>query len=397
MINKLKTPFFLIKENELNNNIQDFNYALNKYWPNSCLAYSIKTNSLPWLLEYLQNKDIIAEAVSREEYDLALMCGYQGNKIIFNGPIKSEEDLIIAFKNESIINIDSQRELDFLIKNKPYHNGNLGIRINVNPNVFSKDDIGYVDDGFRFGFSFENGELAKAIDIIKSIYGNKPFGLHLHCNSITRSLDVYRSIAKYAVHIIKEFDLTPSFIDMGGGFFGGVPGKTSADEYIDEISSVLKKCVNLNNTKLLIEPGSAIIGSVVDLYTSVLDAKKTEYANIITTDGSRIYIDPLWKKSNYAYTIKSDAVGNTEDKQIICGYTCMDHDRIMSVKEYPMLQVGDKIIYHRVGAYSMTFGGTFIRYFPEVYVYNDFSTKKVRAKFDTSVYKLIHSSAEMEV
>ena len=391
----METPYFLIHEEMLGDNIQSFKNALNKHWPNSSLAYSIKTNSLPWLLKYLKEKDIIAEAVSKEEYDLAKICKYDTKRIIFNGPIKTESDLKEAFKDESIINIDSQRELDFILKYRPEHKGNLGIRINVNPDVFCIDDIGYVEDGFRFGFSLENGELKKAIDVIQSVYGDKPFGLHLHCNSVTRSLNVYQSIAQYAGCIIKEFNLTPSFIDMGGGFFGGVPGKTTPDEYIKSIAEQFDEIVDFDKTQLIIEPGSAIIGSVVDLYTSVLDSKKTKLANIITTDGSRIHIDPLWKKSNYMYTLETNSLNLNKDKQIICGYTCMDHDRIMILNNKPLLAVGDKIIYHRVGAYTMTFGGPFIRYFPDVYVENkDGNISLVRSRIDVKEYYKIHDIEE---
>ncbi len=391
----MKTPYFLIDEKKLNENIESFRIALQKNWPNSLLAYSIKTNSLPWLLKYLNEKDIIAEAVSKEEYDLAKLCAYAPQKIIFNGPIKTKLDLDEAFNNGAIINIDSQLELDYILKYKPNHDGNLGIRINVNPSSFCMDDIGYMEDGFRFGFSFENGELKKVIDKLKSVYGNKPFGLHLHCNSITRSLNVYQSIAKYAAHIIEEFNLNPSYIDIGGGFFGGVPGKTTPNEYIYAIKNEFEEVIDFNKTKLIIEPGSAIIGSVVDLHTSVLDSKKTALANIITTDGSRIHIDPLWKKNSYMYTLKSDLRTSIEDKQIICGYTCMDHDRLMILENKPLLKTGDKIIYHRVGAYTMTFGGPFIRYFPDVYVLKeDKSIALVRKRMDVKDYYRIHDVKE---
>ena len=392
----METPYFLINENGLYENIKSFKDALKKYWPNSSLAYSIKTNSLPWILKYLNKENIIAEAVSREEYDLAKLCKYDADKIIYNGPIKTELDLKDAFKDGAIINIDSQIELNFILKYKPDCNGNLGIRINVNPDVFCIEDIEYAEDGFRFGFSLENGELKKAIDIIKSIYGNKSFGLHLHCNSVTRSLNVYESVAKYAVHIIKEFSLNPSFIDMGGGFFGGVPGKITPDEYINTIAKQFEGVVDFDKTKLIVEPGSAIIGSVVDLYTTVLDAKKTALANIITTDGSRIHIDSLWKKKSYMYTLKTISTRPINNKQIICGYTCMDHDRIMVLENKPLLRVGDKIIYHRVGAYTMTFGGAFIRYFPDVYVIKDDGNMVlVRKRMDVKDYYRINDTEEV--
>lgn len=169
-------------------------------------------------------------------------------------------------------------------------------------------------------------------------------------------------------------DLT--FIDMGGGYFGGVPGKPSAPDYIEAVCDVLGSSIDRKKTRLIVEPGSAIIGSAVDLWTSVLDAKQTAWARVITTDGSRVNIDPLWKKSSYRYRLETEAA-DTAQKQIICGYTCMDHDRLMVLKGAPSLSRGDKIIYERVGAYTMTFGGPFIRYFPDVYFLRD-SEKVVR-------------------
>lgn len=382
----MKTPYFILNQNLLQVNIDSFKNALNIYWPNSQIGYSIKTNSLPWVLKYMKNQMVFAEAVSREEYELAKLCGYSSNEIIYNGPIKNIHDIEVAFKEGAIINIDSQKELKYIQEFKPQHNGNLGVRINVNPYVFNPNDIGYIDDGFRFGFSNENGELKKVIDLLKTIYNNTPFGLHLHCNSITRSKNVYKSIANYAANIIAQYDLRPSFIDIGGGFFGGVPGKTTPEEYISTIAEQLKDVVDFSETKLIIEPGSAFIGSTVDLYTSVIDAKSTNFANIITTDGSRIHIDPLWKKKSYLYSIETTSHMPIEQKQIICGYTCMDHDRIMILENKPLLQVGDKIIYHRVGAYTVTFGGPFIRYFPDVYVNSNGSLKLIRKRMSVSDY-----------
>lgn len=77
---------------------------------------------------------------------------------------------------------------------------------------------------------------------------------------------------------------------------------------------------------------------------------------------------------------------------MICGYTCMDHDRIMPLENGPELDVGDRIVYHKVGAYTMTFGGPFIRYFPDVYVRRlDGKVEKARARISVDDYLRIHS------
>lgn len=386
----MKTPYFLILENELNANVMAFQNALTELWPNSKLAYSVKTNSLPWLLKYLKEKNALAEVVSDEEYQLAKLCGYADSEIVYNGPIKGEEQFKSAVDGKAFINLDSAKDLEYLAKYKGTSCENIGIRVNVDTSVFSHEDIGYEEDGFRFGFAVENGEFGKALHTIRAVYGEAKIGLHLHCNSITRSLNVYREIARYAVNLIRKYDLKLSFIDMGGGYFGGVEGKPTPKEYVTVIKNELSAVINPEETKLIVEPGSAIIGSTVELHTSVLDVKDTIHARIVTTDGSRIHIDPLWAKKRYMFSSNAQE-GKKHPKQIICGYTCMDHDRIMVLENEKELQVGDEIIYHRVGAYSMTFGGIFIRYLPDVYVKDSQGMEKVRSQISVNDYLDIHS------
>ena len=385
----LKTPYFLINKKELDKNINDFQHALKSIWPNSQLSYSVKTNSLPWLLEYLHSKNVYAEVVSDEEYRLALKCGFNDKQIIYNGPIKGHDLFIRALEKGAIVNIDSKNDLKLIHEiDKPLES-NIGIRVNPNPKIFDRNDIDYVEDGFRFGFSDDNEELEQAIKIVQT--KSDSVGLHLHCNSITRSKEVYIAMAKYALNIIKKYKLKISYIDMGGGFFGGVPGKTTQVEYINAIKQIFASVVDTRKTKLYVEPGSAIIGSVVDLVTSVIDVKNTANARIVTTDGSRIHIDPLWIKKGYMYSLETQK--ETEiNKQIICGYTCMDHDRLMVIENEKELSIGDKLIYHRVGAYTMTFGGMFICYYPDVYVSDFERVECVRKQVTVDDYYNIHSN-----
>jgi diaminopimelate decarboxylase len=59
----------------------------------------------------------------------------------------------------------------------------------------------------------------------------------------------------------------------------------------------------------------------------------------------------------------------------------------MELENHKLLQVGDEIRFNRVGAYTMTLTPLFIRYWPDVYVENDYGIRIVREKFD--VKKLI--------
>lgn len=390
----MKTPYFLIRQDILEKNISDFQAALNEEWPNSKLAYSVKTNSLPWVLTFLHGKDVLAEVVSDEEYDLVGLCGYSSAEIVFNGPIKGEAHFKDAAENGAFINVDSKQDLSYLSRfAKP--GMRIGIRVNVPTDCFSSEDIDYEENGFRFGFSVENGDFLAVLKAIQRDVPDAKLGLHLHCNSITRSVNVYRAIARYAASLVVKYNLALDFIDMGGGYFGGVVGKPTQKQYIRAICEELTGVVDHEKTMLIVEPGSAIIGSAVDLHTTVLDVKDTNCARIVTTDGSRIHIDPLWTKSRYMYELNSK-LNREFPRQIICGYTCMDHDRIMTLENQKELSVGDEIVYKRVGAYSMTFGGMFIRYYPEVYVEGaQGENKMVRKRANVQEYYELHSNLEV--
>lgn len=389
----MDTPFFIINKNDLDKNVLTFKNSLEKNWPNSILSYSVKTNSLPWLLKYLRTLGIKAEVVSDEEYELALLCGYTKENIIFNGPSKGKTLFLDAIRKGSLVNLDSKAEVELFKKSFETYQNNIGIRVNINPSIFSSDDVWYQDDGYRFGFSEKNDELSDVIDIVRFNDNTNKIGLHFHCNSSTRSVDVYRKIAEYAKYIILKYHISPSYIDIGGGFFGGVEGMPSAPDYISAVYNVLKTTIDINQTTLIVEPGSAIVASAVDFHTTVLDVKETYKSTIITTDGSRINIDPLWSKKNFTHIIKRISEDNQsiKKKQIVCGYTCIEHDRIMILNDVKALSIGDIIIYQRTGAYSATFGGPFIKYFPKVYVKDDNAFELVRKKIDVKDYFNIHS------
>lgn len=361
-----QTPYFILREKLLRQNVEAFSTALAAEWPNASIAYSVKTNALPYVLRWMNEHGVLAEAVSDDEYELAALCGFEDGHMVFNGPVKEAEIFARAARQGAYINIDSKNDLALLKKEPPKAPERIGVRINIPTELFDEVDIGYEEDGFRFGFSWENGVLGQVIETLRTLFGHTRFGLHTHVNSVTRSPEVYRRTARYVAGIVQEYGLEPSFIDVGGGFFGGVPEKPGPLEYIRTVKAELMSAVDPQKTRLIVEPGSAIIGSAIELHTTVVDVKDTARSRIVTTDGSRVHIDPLWRKMRYLFF--TDAQRSPFPRQIVCGYTCMDHDRIMTLENEPELMVGDHIVYHRVGNYTVTFGGPFIKGLPPVYV-----------------------------
>lgn len=364
----LQTPFYLVKQEEIDSCIESFVQAMRDNWgPEYALAYSFKTNSLPWLLRHFRAKGCFAEVVSSTEYELAVKTGYEGQRIVFNGPVKGKKEFLAAVSAGAIVNIDSERELDWLCETRcSAKSARLGLRVNFSVEDECAGEIGYEDEGTRFGFCYENGELKRAISKLNS-GGYELSGLHMHSTSRTRSLNVYRTLASKAAEIIEEYRLEPDYIDIGGGFFGGMPGKPSFSDYVKVIREELDGAVDTAKVMLIAEPGTAMVGAFINFVSTVMDVKDNAKSRIVTIDGSRFNVDPLMIKSSFFY--HTDASGSVfPPKQIICGYTCMDRDRIMRLENQPELRRGDRITFEKVGSYTMALSPLFISYFPAVYL-----------------------------
>lgn len=371
-----KTPYYVIDQKSLDDNFEKLERALKKHWSNFIIGYSYKTNALPWIIRHFDRLGCYAEVVSEEEYRLAKLVGVKKGNLIYNGPIKTKETFLEAIRDGCIVNIDSEREIDWLDE-LPRKNRVIGIRVNFDIERMCPGQSQCPEEGGRFGFCYENGEFSKAVTMLQE-KGARVSGLHLHTSSKSRGLDIYRAIAMVACDIQKEFRLDLDYVDVGGGFFGGLPTKPQFDEYMALMADILSTQFDKGRTSLIIEPGMAVIGAPVRYVTTVIDVKDTQYNRFVVTDGSRTSIDPLMSKSSYFHSYERSADSSIVPKQIICGYTCMEHDRLFEAIEEPALLPGDRIIYNKVGAYTMCLTPLFIKYFPDVYVERDGVFIKVR-------------------
>lgn len=380
----MKTPYYVIHKESLDENFEKLTCAISKYWRDYIIGYSYKTNALPWVIRHFDKLGCYAEVVSEDEYNLAKLIGVKKNHIIYNGPIKTKESFLEAVENGCIVNIDSHRELDWL-EDLNAEGKAVGIRVNFDIEKQCPGQSQCGNEGGRFGFCLENGEFTKALDRLHKA-NVRVSGIHLHTSSKSRGLDIYRAIAETACKIQEEFRLKLDYIDVGGGFFGGLPTKPQFEEYFSLMSEILSTHFDKNHTTLIIEPGMAVIGAPISYVTSVIDVKDTEYNRFVITDGSRTNIDPLMTKSSYFHIFDRLEQSKQLTKQVICGYTCMEHDRLFEADHEPELHIGDRIIYEKVGAYTMCLTPLFIRYFPEVYVESQGKYTRVREAWKPEDY-----------
>ena len=384
----MQTPYYVLHKELLDEGIEKLKAAISKFWPNSLIGYSFKTNSLPWIIQYMKEQGCYAEVVSEDEYELAEYMGYE--KIVYNGPVKGKESFRRACEAGHIINLDAKREIVWLkeIASKD-HIIKVGVRVNFDLEAMCPGEASGGTEGGRFGFSYENGTFVHVLEELSLIPGVEVVGIHLHCSSKTRSVGIYQAIAEMACRLKKEYELQLEYVDIGGGYFGGLSNKPQYADYLKAVSEILKQEFDPQHTTLIVEPGTSLICPPIEYVTSVTDVKNTNRNHFVITDGSRIHVDPLMGKKSYFYHIEyedSEEKRIQQKKQVISGFTCMENDRLFELTDGPELQTGDRIVYEKVGAYTLCLAPLFIGYYPPVYLEERGKVSCIRHKWGVKEY-----------
>lgn len=368
----LLSPCFILNEKDFYSNYFSFNKALETKFKNFGIAFSVKTCNFPYLLKLVKKLGGYAEVVSNEEYALAKTCGFEPSSIVYNGMLKDRSSFIEALQQGAIVNIDSKRELQWLKDLPDGLKYKIGMRINVKISNISPERDEKYDDS-RFGFSVENSEFDEALKIITSIPNVELVGLHLHRTTSSRDPEFY---AKYAVRIIQDYNLSLEYLDFGGGYWGNLEGKPTYSEYVQAIYMGIKDLPNASSIKVFVEPGAAFAASAFSYLSTVIDTKNIRDCQYVVIDGSRVDVDPLFRKANYIGKKFYYNSNNTESEeilpiQIICGSTCIEDDRIFEATNQARLRENDRVLITNVGAYTISFSPTFIRPLPSVYTISD--------------------------
>src|SRR5271157_6024835 len=111
-------------------------HFLKSVFPSSTLhAVAIKANPVMRIMEFLRSLDTGAEVASLPELKIALKAGYHAEKIVFDSPVKTWQDLEFALVSGVHINVDSFAELERIATLKQKINSTSSIGIRINPQV----------------------------------------------------------------------------------------------------------------------------------------------------------------------------------------------------------------------------------------------------------------------
>ena len=385
------TPFYLLNEDLFIKNFDDITSSFESRYDKFILAYSYKTNYIPYLCDIIRKKGGYAEVVSRLEYDLALKIGHDPQKIIFNGPVKYYDDIRSALDNQSIVNLDSWPEVGHVNKYASKHSDEsveIGIRINMD--LSDEKGVSRVHGDIkvgRFGFSTEKEQFEK---LLESLSDNiKVISLHGHTTSIDRSVWCYKTITRRLCDIAAGyFPDTVKYINIGGGLYGYIPPEyrwaetPCFDDYAEGVCAVLNNdpWAGKHKPYLVLEPGIAMAANVLSFITKVVDVKNIRGKTFVTVDGSAFNTKPTFHNHNMPHEIIKRIGTDKMETYNVVGSTCMEKDCLLTEITNKKLQEGDYIEFANVGAYTVVFTPPFINVAPAILVKDGDNYKPVRKR-----------------
>lgn len=344
------TPVYVYSGSKLKENLNGY---LSSVREQDKVCYSVKSNSNIHLLELLADLGSGFDVVSGNELRKCLEAGAKPEDIVFSGVGKTEEELVLAIKeNIFSINIESEEELDRIIKIAKDLEKKAQCMIRINPDI-SSESHPYIQTGLK---TSKFGILREGIDSLvekaskSGLINLKGIASHVGSQIFNKELifENLNLLIEIANNLIRQGHAL-SYIDLGGGL--GISYQEEKElkprAVLEEVISKLEP-LNLN---LLLEPGRSISGNTGVLLSKVEYLKKTSDLNFAVIDSG---MNDLLRPSLYQAWHNISVVETNNQKELsyeVVGPVCesgdtFGEDRILSLDEDSILAI------HDAGAYG---------------------------------------------
>lgn len=379
LIAEYGSPLFVLSERKIRDNFRAAKSIFETRYPKVQFAWSYKTNYLNAVCNVFHQEGSWGEVVSRFEYEKALGNGVPGDKILFNGPDKTDNDLRMAIKNDSPIHIDHLDELYRLvdIATDMHKKPRVAIRVNMDTGIYPMWD--------RFGFNYENGHAWDVINKIMATDKLNLVGLHAHIGTYMLVPNAYAiaagKLADLALGIKKRYKKKITYIDMGGGFASkntlkgayqlGVDTVPEISEYAEAITTTLLNAgfetddlpyLYLETGRALIDDAGFLLGTVIS-NKRLSDGRRATILDI----GVNIMFTSFWY--DHKVSPAQEFSHFTEDC-VLYGPLCMNIDVVRENVTLPPMKSGDNVVIHYVGAYNISQSMQFIATRPAIVMIN---------------------------
>ncbi len=362
--------YYIFYISRLIDNYHAIQNAYRSKYRNFTIAYSFKTNYLKEICDTIHGLGAFAEVVSPQEYEYAVRLGFSPYNIIYNGVIPDPVMKNVVATSGGIINIDNVHEFDEIQQIAHARDQKIVLGVRVNFPISNKLKS-------RFGIDIFSEEFDALMIRIMEDPLIEFGGFQCHIGQ-ARPASYWGEKATIMAVLAQKYGA--KYIDLGGGMYGPMPDELakqfpdytgSFDDYAKEVCSIMKRAFPDESVKLIIEPGTALVGNTMDLMTTITDIKQVAGKTYITVNAASNHLGVIADIKDLPVEVKEYNLDAGEarivvEDAVIAGCTCLEFDYL--ARHYTgSVAIGDVMAFENVGAYSIGASRQFIVPRPAVY------------------------------
>jgi ornithine decarboxylase len=351
---KHETPVLFIDRSKIRQNYLDLQEAL----PPFRIAYAIKSNSHPEIIEILRKEGSHFETASIAEIEKLLSLGVKAEEIVLSNPVKAPAAIEKALAyGVTIQSFDSVEELE---KFKPHAAAStpLSRRVRAQLRIVVPNEGSMWPLSGKFGADEELWP-----EIFRYMKDNEiPLdGITFHPGSQCETIAGWDSalyLTWRCIEIAREYSLNPTTINIGGGLPVPMGRKIPT---VNEIGKVVLRHLKewerkgFKPTDLIVEPGRFISGSAGVLASKIIGVARREKTWAFMDCG--VFTGMMETIDGITYPMLFSGTGAPETA-MLCGPSCDSVDKMYEA-QLPKPKTGDKILFLSAGAYTSVYASEF--------------------------------------
>ena len=355
---KFGTPTYCYSYGKLKDNINNFKRNFKSFSPLICFA--VKSNTNMNLLKEIKKFGLGADVVSVGEMMVALKAGIKPNKIVFSGVGKTSHEIRYAIEKKILlINAESESEIKEIEKIAKIKKKRVQIGIRLNPNTDAKT-LSQISTGKKENkFGVNSKSFIKLVELYKTSKNIELKCLSVHIGSQILDYKPYEKMLNVIMKILNKVNHKFEFIDLGGGMGISYTHKNKAFNY-KKYNFAIKKFLSNYKSKIIFEPGRAVIGNTGILVSKVIYIKNSGKKNFIILDAA---MNDLMRPALYGskHKILPSSKSNRISKEIyeFVGPICESTDKFRTLKNFQKLKEKEIIAICDVGAYGMSLSSNY--------------------------------------
>lgn len=328
-------------------------------------TFAAKACGLVPVLRLLAEAGMGCEVASPGELQQALAAGFTYDRLVFDSPAKTVEELEFALTHGIAINLDNFQEMarvDRLLAGRPAA-GPIGLRVNPQVGAGAIDAMSTATATSKFGVALRD---PGAVDEVIDAFARRPWlnRLHAHVGSQGCPLPLIADGIRVAYDLAERINAQLgraqiTGLDIGGGLpvnFDSEDDRPTYADYVTELRGAVPGLFDGRYT-LITEFGRSLLAKSGTVATVVEYTKSAGGRQIaVTHAGAQVATRTVFMPGAWPLRVGVfDAAGRPKQGPTeivdIAGPCCFAGDLTATGRELPVIEPGDVVALHDTGAY----------------------------------------------